>query len=135
MKKLLFIIVAVLFMNCEKEPSVVVEENNQTLLTGNWNFNYKVVNGEEIGDGCDKQTIMRFNDNPTLLKRYYDFMDKECKEFPERDIDVDSDSKYIWIDGWKYEYSVSESSLIMWYTTYNPDGSSIDVKEVWRRFY
>lgn len=134
MKKLLFIIVAILFMNCEKEPSVVIE-NNQALLTGNWRFDYIVSNGEEIGDGCDKQTIMRFNDNPTLIKRYYDFMAKECKEFPERSIDVDSDSKYIWIDGWKYEYSVSESSLIMWYTTYNPDGSSIDVKEVWRRFY
>lgn len=134
MRKLLFIIVAVLFMNCEKEPSVVIE-NNQALLTGNWNFKYKVVNGEEIGDGCDKKTIMRFNDNPTLIKVYYDFMNKRCEEFPERSIDVDSDNKYIWIDGWKYEYSVSESSLIMWYTTYNPDGSSIDVKEFWRRFY
>ena len=58
MKKLLFIIVALSFANCEPK----LEEIEQYDLKGTWQLSYTTVNGKEVGNHCEKLTKIHIND-------------------------------------------------------------------------
>ena len=129
MKKLLFIIVAVLFANCEPK----LEEIEQYDLKGTWQLSYTTVNGKEVGNHCEKFTKIHINDNSTREKYYPNVVTGICTPFPVEDIDVYYNNSNIWINGWKYNYKSTESTLLMSYTIYDTNSSSLKVVKVWRK--